>query len=202
MRPNRTRVLVWAAVVALGASTGCSSSGGDGAEATPRSERITSTTTSTSSGSSTGATDGVRLVHHGGCGDVQFWASDATDTVAVVVAVGARERSATEASRLAFDAPTAEGVDPPEGKVSVHLDRGTGLSRHYCTDLPGGSHLASSTLVDRARGSVRLDPRLAPGVTGAPLLHGTLRLAEVVARDGTTFAPTTFTIDTVGFVSG
>lgn len=145
----------------------------------------------------------VRLTKTGACGNARFWAASADGKVAIVVEVGAMDRSTDQPLESDIDGPGPSMVDagsPPSGEISVRVDRGINLFRLYCTDLPGNARRTSRDAATKAAGWVVLEPP--SRAHGSPPVHGTLRIEGVEARDGTRFDPVDISTSSIGALSG
>jgi hypothetical protein len=131
--------------------------------------------------------DPVVMVSSEGCGDAFFWATSADDTVGMTLYLDVRDRDPAVESRRDL------------GGADVEVIRGERLSRNQCTDVIDMDAEPSSTHgVETIAGEVVVPA----GPIGTCPSDGTLRVDELVAEDGTTFAPFEVHATGIGCYSG
>ncbi len=133
----------------------------------------------------------------GGCGDAYFWAATADGDVAVTVYAELRNRATAEPTTLEFTVP--------DGAIQIEVLRGENLPRNFCTDLADmRSEPASVGTAASGSGSIRLAPPAPCLSSGTDVVaaQGDLSLNDLIAEDGTTFAPVSVSTHYIGCYSG
>ncbi|MEO8330598.1 MAG: hypothetical protein ABI586_11370 [Candidatus Nanopelagicales bacterium] len=135
----------------------------------------------------------VQLTKGDACGDVYFWATTKDGDTAVTVSVQAMRRSRDKQTTIPFS------VLGDLARVAVL--RGTQLARNFCTDLPSLESEPTERLkASSGTGTIVINasaPNQACGNT-----EGTLTLDNLVASDGTRFAPINVTSNQIGCYAG
>lgn len=139
----------------------------------------------------------LSLPDSGGCGDAYFWAATADGDVAVTVYADLRSRSASDSTTLEFTIP--------DETVEIQILRGENLPRNFCTDLADmRSEPTSAAAATAGSGSIRLAPPAPCLSNGTDVVaaQGDLSLTDLVAEDGTKFAPVSVSTHYIGCYSG
>lgn len=149
-------------------------------------------TTVTSTGEVTGTR--LELPKSGACGEAIFWAASESGDVAVTVTV--------EAQRRSTDMRTTIPISLPSDTVTVRILRGRNLQANFCTDVINLAwQPTSSASPSTGDGSIVLDPA-PPRFDGCGGVEGTMHLNDLMADDGTAFAPISVTSMSIGCYSG
>jgi hypothetical protein len=136
----------------------------------------------------------VELPESGACGDAYIWLATASGGRAVTVQVDALDRSADDPTTIEFSLP-----DPA---VRVEVLRGEDLARNFCTDVIDMASEPSETQgATSGDGTITLTPKL-DDLAACGAGEVTLTLDELVAEDGTTFAPVDVRSTGIGCYSG
>jgi hypothetical protein len=134
----------------------------------------------------------LEMATSGGCADSQFWAVDASDTIAVVASV--------DTSARPFDAPTRIDFSLPGPPVAVEVRRGRSLPQSLCNDvLDGHYRLDSRSPATEGVGVIEVSPRSRS--TCFPPATGRLRLTGLEV-DGLRFSPIDIRTDAIGCFPG
>ena len=142
-----------------------------------------------------GGKPALGLPQSGGCGDAYFWLATADGSVAVTFTVDLDDRST--------QAPTTASFDLPSPDITATLWRGRDLPRNFCTDvIDSRSEPTRSSPIEAGHVEITVDPRNPDLASPCGDVHGSIRVNELRAEDGTTFATTTGETDSIGCYAG
>ncbi len=142
------------------------------------------------------STELVELTDSGGCAAGFFWATTANDKTAVTVRVDTGRRLSGAEGTTDFTVP-----DP---RVEVRVQEGRHLRRAFCTDvllLNRGQPVSDQKAVS-GHGTIIIAPPKTGHWAGPCGQLGTVVIEDLVAKDGTAFAPTHIETDGIGCFLG